>query len=148
MHCERRMAEMFVMLDVDKCQKNSVMLDVLPSILCSLSDLVRAFRRASNPLAAYIMPLPWRALPLVLYPISPPGLLQGHDRTTRKVLWSNFSRCSALEPQTSDAEALVHSFSMCVWAPRRESTTIGSILSALSLHRTPISPSLLELIPA
>ena len=112
MHCERRMTEMFVMLDVDKFQKDSVMLDVLPSILCSLSDLVRAFRRASNPLAAYIMPLPWRALPLVLYPISPPGLLQGHDRTTRKALWSNFSRCSALEPQTSDAEALVHSFSM------------------------------------
>ena len=50
------MAETFVMLDVDKFQKDSVMLDVLPSILCSLSDLVRAFRRASNPLAAYIMP--------------------------------------------------------------------------------------------
>lgn len=105
------MAEMFVILDVDKSQKDSVMLDVLPSIVCSLSDFVRAFRRASNPLAAYIMPLPWRALPLVLYPISPPGLLHGHDRPTRKALRSNFSRCSALEPQTSDAEALVHPFS-------------------------------------
>ena len=146
MHCERRMAEMFVMSDVDNFQKDSVMLDVLPSIVCSLSDLVRAFRRASNPLAAYIMPLPWRALPLVLYPISPPG--RDTIELLEKPYGPTFRDVQHLSLKLQTLRLWCIPSACCVWAPRRESTTIGSILSALSLHRTPISPSLLELIPA